>query len=86
MLSPKECVVCGIEFMRAVLATEQTFEKATCGGSRCVLALESWLEDAIPLMSRVKDAQEELLTFLDTHLYHLLRNKWLASHKIKLPS
>lgn len=68
------------------MASEQTFEKATCGAERCVVALESWLVDAVPLMSKVKDAQEELLTFLNSPLYHLLRKQWLTRHKIKLQS
>ena len=86
MLEPKVCVACGIEFKRMLLANEQTFEKATCGSVRCVVALESWLLDAEPLMRRVEDAKDELLTFLDSDLYHLLRSKWLLRHKIKLQS
>jgi hypothetical protein len=86
MTVPEKCVVCGIEFVRDIFEQELTFEKATCGAVRCVTALESWLEDAIPLTTGVKDAQEELLTFLSTPLYHLLRNKWLASHKVNFQS
>lgn len=86
MREPRDCVVCGIIFQRPILETEHTYERSTCGSFRCTRALLEWLTEATPITKGARDAEDELLTFLDTPFYDVLRNKWLARNKIELSS
>lgn len=81
-IGPIQCVVCGLQFTRTIMASEHTYETVTCGSVRCVKALRQWLDDAAPITAKAKDVEDELLTFLRSRLYDLFRTKWLDRHKV----
>ena len=81
-IGPILCVVCGLEFTRAILEPEHAYETVTCGSLRCVQTLRKWLDDAAPITIKAKDAEDELLTFLRSRLYDLFRAKWLDQNKV----
>ena len=83
MLEPAECVVCDSVFTRRIRADEDVFERATCGACLCVDTLRQWLTEAEPFLGKTKDRQKELLTFLNSNLYHLLKARWPTRNRRK---
>lgn len=69
------CCVCGKPFRRSVACTETVYERRTCGRRKCRSSLLHWLQRYRRVFGQVDDPEQEILTFLSSTLYDLLRKR-----------
>lgn len=84
MLKESECSVCGVIFKRPFYRSETPAERVTCGSVLCTATIMEWLETWNRMWikkRKPRNDEEDLLTFLNSDVYAVLRYRFLQEHE-----